>query len=124
MSGGSTIFLYHPGATISQTDLTLAILTAKVYIDPKILHDYPVTQAFRVWHISHGWRQVGMDTQAPASTHSGDPHLVPLPIDVPSAGFFTSIGRHSGSLEQILSFHTVHSHLFDASPIGRALHGH
>ncbi|KAG2336337.1 hypothetical protein BDR05DRAFT_953438 [Suillus weaverae] len=142
LSGGSTIVLHHPGATAPQTDLTPANLTAKVYIDPKVLHDHPplhivaaeliqtfiqcwatpVAQAFRDRHISHGWRQVGVDTQAPAPTPSGDPQaLVPLPVDVLSSSSFEFISHHSGSLEWILPSHTVHSHFPDAITDGKGI---
>ncbi|KAG1798653.1 uncharacterized protein HD556DRAFT_1206501, partial [Suillus plorans] len=140
LSGGSTIVLHHPGATAPQTDLTLANLTAKVYIDPKVLHDHPslhivaaelvqtfiqhwarpVAQAFRDRRISRGWRQISTHTQVPTPIPRSDPQaLVPLPVDMPSACSFEFIGRHPGSLEQILSSHTVHSHFPNAITTGQ-----
>ncbi|KAH7908746.1 hypothetical protein BJ138DRAFT_1012143 [Hygrophoropsis aurantiaca] len=121
LTGGSTIFLHHPGATSPGTDMSPQSLKAELYVNPRVLAHHPelhyvvaeITQtfierfaaplakSFTNTRLGLGWKDAPGTPQRPQSTvnYSTAP-LIPHPISAKSTRFIIS-GRPSTSLASI-----------------------
>ncbi|KAG2112251.1 uncharacterized protein F5147DRAFT_650900 [Suillus discolor] len=128
LTGGSTIFMHHPGATPPGTPIIPESLNANVYINPKILIEHhelhpvvaeitqlflsryaaPLTQSFMLSCTNKGWRAGSSQMQMQTPTKGkgrAKTSLLPLvsPPITPSPSHFVLPDHPDGSLEVLLS---------------------
>ncbi|KAG1798563.1 uncharacterized protein HD556DRAFT_1440268 [Suillus plorans] len=128
LTGGSTIFMHHPGATPPGTPIVPESLNANVYINPKVLVEHhelhpvvaeitqlflskyaaPLAQSFTLSCTNKGWRVGSSQMQMRTPTKGkgrAETSLLPLvsPPITPSSSHFVLPGRPDGSLEVLLS---------------------
>lgn len=140
LTGGSTLFLHHPGATTPGGIISPESLKADVYINPRVLAEdgdlhqaiadisqlfierfaTPLAHHFAACRTLNGWpASTGSSTtpsRIPATHHNHLP-LIPTPVTKSSCHFHIR-GRPSGSLAQLMGLNTI---LLSAIPQGSPL---
>ncbi|KAG1776235.1 hypothetical protein EV702DRAFT_936315, partial [Suillus placidus] len=132
LTGGSTVFLHHPGAVAPKSSITPQMLNAHVYANPKVLAEHPelhvviaqISQLFTAHYATPlaelfatncyraGWSSSSTQDPYPQANRTDDSKLplVPPPI-TPGSSHFVIPGRPMDTLHRLLSCPQLLSYL-------------
>ncbi|KAG1772895.1 hypothetical protein EV702DRAFT_976399 [Suillus placidus] len=132
LTGGSTVFLHHPGAVAPKSSITPQMLNAHVYANPKVLAEHPelhvviaqISQLFTAHYATPlaelfaancyraGWSSSSTQDPYLQANRTDDSKLplVPPPI-TPGSSHFVIPGRPMDTLHQLLSCPQLLSYL-------------
>ncbi|KAG1843761.1 hypothetical protein F4604DRAFT_1689370 [Suillus subluteus] len=130
LTGGSTLFLHHPGAVPPKSSITPQMFNAHVYVNPKVLAEHPelhaviaqISQLFTSHYatplaesFATSCYRAGWSSSSTSSTQQAYPQanrmddsklpLVPPPI-TPASSHFVIPGRPMDTLHRLLSSNT------------------
>ncbi|KAG1798263.1 uncharacterized protein HD556DRAFT_1440600 [Suillus plorans] len=129
LTGGSTLFFHHPGATVPGGDITPESLKADVYVNPRVLAENeelhqivaelsqffiehfatPLAHRFATCHTLNNWPASSGSSTTPSHSSTANYNrvpLVPAPL-INSSCHFHVRGRPSSSLAQLIGLNTT-----------------
>ncbi|KAG1861462.1 hypothetical protein C8R48DRAFT_604475 [Suillus tomentosus] len=129
LTGGSTLFFHHPGATVPGGDITPESLKADVYVNPRVLAENeelhqivaelsqffierfatPLAHRFATCRTLNNWPASSGSSTTPSRSSTANYNrvpLVPAPL-INSSCHFHVRGRPSGSLAQLIGLNTT-----------------